>query len=601
MFESWYHAPRGPEPAGSAPWTPLPEASLVPFELYDDLSPGGDGHYWPLQADLTRDESIGPPSGTVHDDILKNARAYGTNHGAGIINGARGWGLPMADGGLHIVAIQKVATLCFAKTTSGVAAGDATFRVDHLLAINGDATPVSGSTSLEVANNAWSGAAGTWVVIGEPGMSGQWRLVSAPIATQPIALQADARFDAATGTLEKKSRTVYVVDADDAGAWETVVAASPAASDEQRVDATVGTPTIDRGTSVFGQVVHLTATVAKADSTVVADPSGNVTFISDGTPIGSGLVGSGGVATLDIALPANATFLYGLYDGDSTFNQAYSGPLSVTVNRDATTTTLTSSSSSFAYGSYVTLAVTVAVTAPGTAAPAGLVTIYDGSTQLRTVRIASGSASVSDIVLHAGTHSALHAVYAPDSGCPCTASTSSNVAVAVTKAVLSGTVRATTKIYGAANPAFAIDWTGFVWGDTAYTALTGDPAYTCAADETSTVGGGPYAISAAAGTLAADDYSLTFHAGQLTITRAPLVIAARSATMAQRASLPNFTGTVGGIMGSDSLPYRGSVETDGTLLGSFAIHADVADPDGRVDNYTKTTTDATLTVTLAPS
>jgi len=81
------------------------------------------------------------------------------------------------------------------------------------------------------------------------------------------------------------------------------------------------------------------------------------------------------------------------------------------------------------------------------------------------------------------------------------------------------TVRAAdaSRVYGAANPAFSAIYSGFINGDT-QAVLSGSPGLSTAATPTSPAGA--YPIIAAAGTLAAANYSFSFVNGTLTVTRA---------------------------------------------------------------------------------
>ncbi len=89
--------------------------------------------------------------------------------------------------------------------------------------------------------------------------------------------------------------------------------------------------------------------------------------------------------------------------------------------------------------------------------------------------------------------------------------------LAVSKAAL--TVRAVdaTRVYGTTNPVLSATYSGFVNGDS-QTVLTGSPLLSTAATSVSPVG--TYPIAAAAGTLSAANYTFSFTAGTLTVTKA---------------------------------------------------------------------------------
>jgi hypothetical protein len=93
--------------------------------------------------------------------------------------------------------------------------------------------------------------------------------------------------------------------------------------------------------------------------------------------------------------------------------------------------------------------------------------------------------------------------------------------VTVSKAILTVQAANATRVYGAENPAFSATYSGFVNGDT-QTVLSGLPVLSTVAITTSPVG--TYPVVAAAGTLAAANYSFSFASGTLTVTKADQTI-----------------------------------------------------------------------------
>jgi alpha-tubulin suppressor-like RCC1 family protein len=126
-------------------------------------------------------------------------------------------------------------------------------------------------------------------------------------------------------------------------------------------------------TSVFGQAVTLTATVTSAAGT----PGGTVAF-SDNVngALGTVTLSAGGVATLSTsALSVGAHTITATYSGATNFLVS-SGTRAYTVNKAATTTTLTSSVNPSVFGQSVTF--TARVTAvSGSAKPTGTITVTD--------------------------------------------------------------------------------------------------------------------------------------------------------------------------------------------------------------------------------
>jgi len=87
--------------------------------------------------------------------------------------------------------------------------------------------------------------------------------------------------------------------------------------------------------------------------------------------------------------------------------------------------------------------------------------------------------------------------------------------ITVAKASLTVTANNLSKVYGAALPTLTDTVSGFVNGDTAAKAVTGAAKLSTTATAASPVG--TYPITAAAGTLAATNYSFKFVAGTLTV------------------------------------------------------------------------------------
>jgi subtilase family serine protease len=127
----------------------------------------------------------------------------------------------------------------------------------------------------------------------------------------------------------------------------------------------------------YGSNVALTATLMGNGNPL---PGGVVTFISNGSPIGSGTV-SNGVATISLStLPSGLNSVSASFGGTSNFSSAVSSPVLVTVAPATTTTVLTASSTNPGFGSSVTL--TVSVSAGGSPATGGVVSFFNGATAL---------------------------------------------------------------------------------------------------------------------------------------------------------------------------------------------------------------------------
>jgi hypothetical protein len=200
----------------------------------------------------------------------------------------------------------------------------------------------------------------------------------------------------------------YSGDDDFAGSSKTLdQAVAPA-----RTTTTVST---SPNPSVFGQPVTAHAEVA-VQSPGTGTPTGGVRFTVDG--VNKGIV--------DLVDGAADFPLTGLAVGEHTIRATYASDdenfvagsndtTEQTVNKAATSTTVTSSSPTSVWGQPVTFTATVAPVAPGAGSPSGLVSFTDGSRILGTVPVDSStneqaSITVSDLSI------AQHAIVATYTG-----------------------------------------------------------------------------------------------------------------------------------------------------------------------------------------
>jgi autotransporter-associated beta strand protein len=204
--------------------------------------------------------------------------------------------------------------------------------------------------------------------------------------------------------------------------------------------------------STFGSAVTFTATVTSAVSGF--EPTGTVTFQDGGSAIGSGtLLNAGGTATATFTttgtqlLGGNHTITAVYVPGsDPNYRPSTSGSLSYTVNRAATTATVTQASpaSPAPFGTPVAFTATVTSAVAG-AEPTGTVTFQDGSTVLATVNLANMAGTATAIFTTTATELAvgghtITVVYAPGSDPDFAASTSTGFAYTINKAATTTTV-----------------------------------------------------------------------------------------------------------------------------------------------------------------
>jgi hypothetical protein len=178
--------------------------------------------------------------------------------------------------------------------------------------------------------------------------------------------------------------------------------------------------------SIGGAAVTFTATVVESPGSGV--PTGNVTFNSGTSALGTAALNASGVATFTTSsLAAGSYSVTAAYAGDSGNMPSTSTAVTATVTA-ATTTTLSAAPASAAVGTSVTFTATV-TESPGSAVPGGAVTFANGATMLGTGTLnAAGVASFTTSSLAAGAYS-VTAVYGGDTlNNP---STSSAVAVTI--------------------------------------------------------------------------------------------------------------------------------------------------------------------------
>jgi hypothetical protein len=179
--------------------------------------------------------------------------------------------------------------------------------------------------------------------------------------------------------------------------------------------------------------------------------------------------------------------------------------------------------------------------------------------------------------------------------------TSSNYAItfhtgtmSITKASLTVTADAKTKVYGSADPGFTAGFLGFVNGDSR-AALGGTLSLTRAAGENV----GSYTITP--GGLTSSNYTIAFNSDALNITKATLTIATDSQTKTYGAPEPALTFSVTGLQFSDTAAtvLTGSLSRaagESVAGGPYAITQGTLAANG---NYTIAFTGNVLTITKA--
>jgi sugar lactone lactonase YvrE len=168
----------------------------------------------------------------------------------------------------------------------------------------------------------------------------------------------------------------------------------------------------------------------------------------------------------------------------------------------------------------------------------------------------------------------------------------SNGVLTVTAAPLVVAANNASRGYGAANPAFTGTMSGILNND----AIT--VTYSSDANAQSPVGS--YSIVPALSGSALSNYTVTANNGTLTVTAIPLVVTPADAGRTYGAANPAFSGTITGIQGSDSITATYSTAaTTASDPGSYAIGAQLSDPQNKLGNYSVTLNNGTLTIARA--
>lgn len=161
---------------------------------------------------------------------------------------------------------------------------------------------------------------------------------------------------------------------------------------------------------------------------------------------------------------------------------------------------------------------------------------------------------------------------------------------------LTAKVNDASRAYGDNNPAFSITYSGFINGDNE-SVITTKPTATTTATPTSNVGTYPISISGGV----AQNYTLKYETGTLTITKAALEVSVNNATKVYGSENPAFTLNYSGLKNNETKP---SWEKSPTFLTAADKNSDVGSYQVSVDcsatNYNITKNNpGTLTITPA--
>jgi hypothetical protein len=168
------------------------------------------------------------------------------------------------------------------------------------------------------------------------------------------------------------------------------------------------------------------------------------------------------------------------------------------------------------------------------------------------------------------------------------------------KAILTITTNNASMTYGSSLPTFTHTSTGFVNSETS-TVITGTVTHSTTGSSTSNAG--TYSITPSVSGLTATNYTFTPVNGTLTINRATLTITSSNTSMTYGSSLPTFTYTSTGFLGSDNASVINGTVTHTTTgsstanAGSYTITPVVSGLSAT--NYTFSPSNGTLTINKA--
>ena len=193
-------------------------------------------------------------------------------------------------------------------------------------------------------------------------------------------------------------------------------------------------------------------------------------------------------------------------------------------------------------------------------------------------------------ILDAGANRILKSVFTPadTNSFP---SVTTSVALTVSMAPLTVTPAAASRAYGDANPVLSGSISGVKNGDSL------SASYSSTASAFSSVGA--YPITAAPSGARLTNYAVTLMPASLTVTSAPLTVAAWSTNRAYGAANPVFAGTLSGIKNSDPITASySSTASAASPVGAYAITASASG--AALSNYALTLVPGTLSVSAAP-
>ncbi len=203
-------------------------------------------------------------------------------------------------------------------------------------------------------------------------------------------------------------------------------------------------------------------------------------------------------------------------------------------------------------------------------------------------------ASTATITSAVGAYAITPTLVDPDSKLSNYSVSNTNGTLNVTVADLTVAAHNASRVYGATNPVFSGTITGIRNGDN----ITA--TYASTATITSAVGAYPITPTLVDPDSKLSNYSVSSTNGTLNVTVADLTVAAHNASRVYGATNPVFSGTITGIRNGDNITATyASTATITSAVGAYAITPTLVDPDSKLSNYSVSSTNGTLNVTVA--
>jgi hypothetical protein len=159
---------------------------------------------------------------------------------------------------------------------------------------------------------------------------------------------------------------------------------------------------VDQQNTVYGQLVHFTATVGVLPP-AAGQPAGTVTILADGNAIGTVPLSNGTAVFETSSLHAGLRSMTATYSGDTNFEASTATALQQTIARAATRVDATAHT--VFIGASPSINVSVSVPARSDLIPSGNVTVSDGGAAIASLPLAQGAVSFVLVPLSGGDHS----------------------------------------------------------------------------------------------------------------------------------------------------------------------------------------------------